>query len=421
MLGSASGQGLFGKHGLRWRIALLLLSMTAINYLDRQALAVAAPALRKDLGISTIEYGYITSAFLLCYAVGQAFSGALLDRFGIRRTMQWAVAAWSVVGILHAFGRSFLSFFLLRAALGLVEAVNFPAAMKGVATWFPRNERALGASMIRVGTGIGAIAAPPALGMLIYFYGWHAAFIAAGALGFVWLLLWNRMYYDLDAHPRVSDAERTLIAEGSVAETPGAPPRVRDLLRRGDLLGLMAARFFADNLLYFYLFWLPIYLSDARGFNLLQIGLFAWIPFLFSDLGGLFVGRLSGWLIERGWTVRQARLRLLWLSGILVPIAGLAAVVDNAFVALGLISFGLFANQFKTTPLFTLPTDMFPARSVGTAWGLCGAAGSIGATLFQPAIGWTVEHYSYPPVFVVISALPLIAAILVSCTVRTLQ
>jgi ACS family hexuronate transporter-like MFS transporter len=412
----------FGKDGVRWRIALLLLLVTAINYLDRQAMAVAAPTLQKEFGLTKADYGLITSAFLFAYAVGQALSGRILDTIGTRRGFSWAVVLWSIAGILHIFGRGFWSFFALRALLGLFEGFNFPAAMKAIAEWFPRNDRALGGSIVRVGAGVGALLAPPVLGLLIYYQGWQAAFLVPGVIGFFWLILWLRYYRSPETHPSVTEREKRLILADRIA-TPQSVERIgwRVLIRRRELQGLMLARFFADNLLYFYLFWLPIYLSDARGFSLLEIGLFAWIPFLFSDLGGLFVGWLSGRLLQRGWTLDQARKRLLWAAGLMVPVASLAAVVESPGIALALISFGLFANQFKTTPLFTLPTDLFPPSAVGTAWGLCGAAGSVGAMLFQPAIGWLADNFSYVPVFLLVSVLPLIAAITVSLTVKTVE
>lgn len=410
------------RSGLRWRIAILLLVVTMINFLDRQALAVAAPVLQTEFAFTKADYGFITSAFLLTYAVGQALSGRVLDTIGTRRGFAWAVALWSVAGILHVFGRGFWSFLGLRALLGLFEGFNFPAAIKAVAEWFPKQERALGTSIVRVGTGLGALLSPPLLGFLIYFQGWQAAFLAPGLVGFLWLFVWRRMYHAPEAHPRLDDEERALILADRVADrTPGEPIGWRELLARREIKGMMAARFFADNLLYFYLFWLPIYLSDERGFSLVEIGLFAWIPFLCSDIGGLFVGWLSGYLLKRGWTLDQARKRLLWASGFLVPVASLAGVVESAALALALISFGLFANQLKTTPLFTLPADLFPPRAVGTAWGMCGAAGSLGAMLFQPGIGWIADRFSYVPVFVFVSLLPLLAAIIISLTVRRIE
>ena len=413
-------RGIFGREGVRWRIALLLLCVTAINYLDRQALAIAAPILQKEFDLSKADYGFITSAFLLTYAIGQATAGRILDFIGTKRGFSWAIVLWSLTGMLHALGQGLLSFFVLRALLGLTESLNFPAAMKAVAEWFPKKDRALGASMVRVGTGVGALTAPPFLGLLIYYYGWQSAFLVPGAMGFLWLLVWQKYYFSPEAHPRLTPAESHLIMQDRVPDKPGAQGSEtwRTLIRRRDLQGLMAARFFADNLLYFYLFWLPIYLSEARGFSLLQIGLFAWIPFLFSDLGGLFVGWLSGKVLGRGWSLWTTRISFLWIAAVLVPVAGLAAVVDSPFVALGLISFGLFMNQFKTTPLFTLPTDIFPAKSVGTAWGMCGAAGSIGATLMQPFIGLLADNVGYSVVFGLVSILPALAAISVTLTVR---
>ena len=397
--------------GLRWRIGLALLVVTAINYIDRQALAIAAPVINKDFGLSKADYGFITSAFLFAYALGQGFAGRLVDKIGAKLGFSIAVTAWSLVGILHIFGTGFWSFLGLRAGLGLFEGFNFPTAMKVVSQWFDRFDRALGASMVRLGTGMGAIIAPPLLAFLIHDYGWQAGFLVPGLIGLIWVALWMRFYRELNITPDES-------APLPGTADPTNRPVWRSLIRRREILGLMLARFFADNLQYFYVFWLPIYLSDARGFSLAQIGLFAWIPFLFSDAGGLFVGWLSGYLIKRGWSLDVARKGLLWIAGILVPISALAALAADPMVALALISIGLFANQFKTTALFTLPMDLFPSNRVGTAWGLCGAAGSIGAMLFQPVIGMLSDAHAYGVIFGIISCLPLLAAIIVSLTVR---
>ena len=411
-----------GGGGIRWRIALLLLFMTAINYLDRQAMSIAIPVLQDTFGITSSGYGFISSGFLLAYAIGQATAGRILDAIGTARGLAWAIVLWSIAGILHIFGKGFASFLSFRALLGFFEGFNFPGAMKAVAEWFPKKERALGANLVRIGTGIGALLAPPILGYLIYTHGWEMAFIVPGVLGFVWLIFWKRYYNTPEAHTRITDAERSLILKDRVT-LPKHEEKTSwlTLLKSKGLKGIMAGRFLADNLLYFYLLWLPLYLSNARGFSLKEIALFAWIPFLSNDLGGIFVGWLSGKLIGMGWTLKQVRVRMLWVSGFLVPITALAAYVESPLVALALISFGLFVNQFKTTSLFTLPTEMFPPKNVGSAWGLCGAAGSIGAMLFQPVVGWIADTYSYTPVIIIVSLLPLAAAIIVTLSLGNLQ
>lgn len=409
-----------GEHSLRWRIAVLLLLMTALNYLDRQAFAIAIPVLRDEFSLTAADYGFIASGFLASYAIGQAVAGRVLDKFGTRKSLAWAVVLWSIAGILHIFGRGFWSFLAFRSLLGIFEGFNFPGAMKAVANWFPSQERALGANIMRLGVGIGALLSPPLFGYLIHLYGWQAAFILPGVIGFAWLGVWLWLYRDLDDHPSVTDEEKAFIKIGQIkTKTEDGGPGWRVLFRSPALRGLMAARFFADNTLYFFLFWLPLYLATERGFSLTEIAIFAWVPFLCSDLGGLFVGWLSGKLLTKGWTLEQVRKRMLWLAAILVPFVTLAAIVENSYAALAIVSFGLFVNQFKTTPLFTLPTDIFPPKVVGTAWGMCGAAGSVGAMLFQPVIGWVSDTFSYQPVFAIISLLPLIAAILVAFSVKT--
>ena len=305
---------------MRWRIALMLCAITTINYLDRQALSVAAPVLMDEFSISNTQYGWIGSAFLLAYALGQLLTGPLVDRLGTKRGFNLAVVVWSVAGILHVLGRGFWSLFSLRGLLGLGEAANFPAALKAIAEWFPRAERSMAVGILTVGPGLGSVLAPPLLGTLIYYLGWQWAFIVPGVLGFLWLWWWQRMYHLPEVHPRLSRRELDLILEGR--EEPAAetvPRRLTDFLRYREIWGLMLSRFVSDGAFYFFVFWLPAYLASERGFNIIEIGLFAWIPFLAADLGSLAGGWAGQHLIRRGMSLNAARKGVIWVGALMVP------------------------------------------------------------------------------------------------------
>jgi ACS family hexuronate transporter-like MFS transporter len=402
---------------IRWQIAVLLCLITTINYLDRQAFAVAGPVIVEQFGLTNTDFGAITSAFLFAYAIGQLIVGPLIDRLGTKRSFRWAVIAWSVAGILHAAGRGFWSFFSLRALLGATEAMNFPAAVKAVAEWFPRAERSMAVGIVTVGPGLGALISPPLLGWLIVSFGWQWAFVVPGVAGFIWLLIWQALYSKPESHPRLTPDERRLILAGREIESdrPDDIPWhgfVR-FLRYREVWGLMLSRFVSDGAFYFFVAWLPLYLAQERGFDIRQIAFSAWIPFLAADLGSLFGGWLGTSFIRRGMTVNASRKWVIWLGALLIPCALPAVIVDSAYLAIALIAIAMFAIQVKASSLFTVPADLFPARDVATIWGLFGAVGSFGGMLFVWAAGWVSEHYSYAPIFAAVGLMHVVSAIIV--------
>jgi len=399
----------------RWRIALLLCLITTINYIDRQALTVAAPLLMDEFAISNADYGLITSGFLFAYGLGQLVCGPLVDRLGTKRAFVLAVAAWSVAGMLHAAGRGLVSFFVFRVLLGLTEAANFPVALKAIAEWFPRAERSLAVGILTVGPGLGAILAPPLIALLISLWGWQAAFLVPGAIGFLWLLAWQAFFYSPAEHPTLPARERDLILAEVEPAAPPAPNRPWYWsLRYPEVWGLMLSRFVSDGAFYFFVFWLPIYLTNERGFNLTDIALFAWIPFLAVDIGGLAGGWVGKRMVERGATIDQARKRVIWIGALLVPASLPAVGAESWVLALALIAVAMFAIQFKASSLFAVPADLFPARDVGTIWGLFGAVGSFGGMAFSWVAGWTIDHYSWAPLFAAVASMHIVSALLVN-------
>ncbi len=404
-----------GRIPARWIVALLLLAVTTINYLDRQALAVAAPVILPLFDLSRMQYGWITSGFLVAYALGQIVSGRVVDRIGTRSGFSYAVSLWSVAAMLHAAARGFFSLFGFRFLLGLFEGANYPTALKVAAEWFPRTERALAVGIFTSGPGLGSMLAPPVIGALILTFGWQAAFIIPGAVGYVWLLAWRYYYQQPEAHRSISAAEREMILEQRAPPARGERPSWSEFVKQRTVIGLMLSRFVGDNTHYFFIFWLPVYLANARGFDIKQISLSAWIPYVMSDIGSIFAGWLSGRLLVAGWSLDKARKTLIWGGAALViPCVVAAAFVESPLLAIFLIGAALFCNQLKSTPLFTLPSDLYPARDVATVWGMFGAAGSFGAVLFSPVIGWVADNFSYTPVFIVVSVLPLGSAAVIA-------
>ncbi len=429
----------------RWWVAVMLCAVTMIGYVDRLALSVAAPTVRREFGFTNEQYGLITSAFLLTYAIGQLLLGPVIDRLGSKRSLSLAVLWWSLASCAHALARGVVGFAGARAFLGITESVNFPAAYKVVAEWFPRAERSLASAFVTAGTGIGAIVAPPLIAALIGAFdalharglspveGWHAAFLVPGALGLVWVWIWNRHFALPDQDPALRPDERDLIlAERVAGASPAAAPpgagAFADYLRRlghwfryRETWGLALARFAGDGAFYFFAFWIPSYLSDVRGFGLKEIAWAAAIPFVFADAGAFFGGWAGQRLIRRGFGVDASRKTMIWVGALLVPLSLPAVYVDSPFVAVLCMGLGAFAIQTKSASLFAVPGDLFPPAAVGTVWGASGAAGSLASALSQPVIGWTIDKYSYEPVFVGVALMHIVSAAIVMLLVRRIE
>ena len=396
---------------VRWRIAILLAVITTINYIDRSVFGVVAPMIREQFDIGDADYGLITSGFLLAYGIGQLISGPLIDRLGTKRAFSLAAVFWSVATILHALGRGLWSFFALRILLGLAEAANFPAASKAVAQWFPANERSTAVAIFMLGAGLGAIITPPLTVWTLQTLGWQWAFIIPGSLGLVWVFLWQRWYHLPETHPTIEPAEKALILEQrSNQQSQGSWTA---LLSYREFWGILIARVVSDFPFYFFLFWLPQYLIDVRGFDLRAIAMFAWLPWVAADLGALTGGSLSSALVTRGYTINRARKTVIWLGAVLVALAVIPAYYTaSSALALALICFGLFAIQVKGSVFFTLPTDLFPADRVATVWGVFGAVGSLGGSLLGLLAGYLIQEAGYESVFLLIASLHLVSALL---------
>ena len=404
----------------RWRIAILLAVITTINYIDRSVFGVVAPVVRDQFGIGDADYGLITSGFLLAYGIGQLISGPLIDRLGTKRAFSLAAVFWSVATILHALGRGLWSFLALRILLGLAEAANFPAASKAVAQWFPANERSTAVAIFMLGAGLGAIITPPLTVWTMQTLGWQWAFIVPGSLGLIWVFLWQRWYYLPETHPTIEPTEKVLILEQRSNQQSQGSWMV--LLNYREFWGILIARVVSDFPFYFFLFWLPQYLIDVRGFDLRAIAMFAWLPWVAADLGALTGGSLSSALVTWGHTINRARKTVIWLGAVLVALAVIPAYYTaSSALALALICFGLFAIQVKGSVFFTLPTDLFPADRVATVWGVFGAVGSLGGSLLGLLAGYLIQEAGYESVFLMIASLHLISALLLQVFVPKIE
>lgn len=397
----------FTLPGLRWWIIGLVFLATLINYIDRLTISVLAPVITRDLGLTNTEFGGIVAWFLLAYTISQAVSGKLYDRIGTKRGFVVSIILWSLAAMAHAFARGLTSLSIFRFFLGLGEAGNWPGAAKTVAEWFPIRQRAFAMAIFNSGAALGSVIAPPLIVWLSLSYGWQTTFIVTGALGFVWLIFWLLFYQPPDRHKWLAASERKFIVDGqrtSVdAETTAADvsSRWRDLLRYRQVWAIVLARFLTDPIWWLYISWLPKYLADARGFSLVKIGLFAWVPYAAADAGSLSGGWLSGYLIGRGWSVDRARKVVIILAAMLMPAGILAAFANDAMVALALIGVVLFGFQVWINNVQTLPSDFFPDRAVASVAGLGGTGAGIGSMLFIFGTGWAVDHFSYVPVLVI--------------------
>jgi ACS family hexuronate transporter-like MFS transporter len=385
---------------LRWYICGILFLATTINYLDRQALGVLNPILRKEIGWDDSGFGWINFAFQLAYAIMFGVSGRLLDLFGVRTGMIWAVAVWSIAAMSHAFARSAVGFSIARFALGLGEAANFPACIKAVAEWFPKRERAFATGIFNSGTNVGVMLSPVIVFVATIWH-WQAAFVLTGLTGFLWLALWARYYRAPEEHPNLSPAERELIL--SDKEPPGSALRVpwTSLLRYRQAWAFLLGKMLTDPVWWFYLTWLPTYLVRERGISVQIASLVLLYPYIAADFGSVGGGYLSGFLMKRGWPLGRARLMAMAVFALCMPGAIWAVLTESLWVALTLISLATAAHQAWSANIFTMSSDMFPKKVVGSVVGLGGMAGAIGGMFMQLIAGGVLGSLgTYVPLFV---------------------
>ena len=401
---------------IRWRIAALLFAATVINYIDRQTLSVLASEITSDLGLNDIEYSQVVQAFLICYAAMYIVWGRIIDRWGTRAALATSMVWWSLANAAHALTRNALGLGICRALLGMGESGNFLAAEKAISEWFPPRERGFANGLVNAAASTGAILAPPLIVLIFTLWGWRIAFVVTGLSGFIWLAVWLRWYWVPSRHARVTQAERALIESGDTARTR---PRIRWISLFGfrQTWALFGARLLADPVWWFYLFWLPKYLSDERGFSIVAIGLTTWMPFLTADLGALAGGWFSGRLISRGMAPVRARKWVMLPAAAVMPLSLIVPGSDSAAVAVAAICVVTFAHMAWKTNLMTMTNDIYPTAVVGSAAGIVGLGSSLGGVIFTGITGFVVENYSYGMIFIVMGFMhPVALAVLHALT-----
>ncbi len=400
---------------LRWMILGLLFLSTTINYLDRQALSVLLPTLRGELGLTSADYGNITTAFLLAYTITVVPLGMWIDRIGTRIGLAVSVLGWSIIAMLHAVVQGPVSLILLRAGLGATEAGNFPAGTKAIAQWFPPARRASAMALFDCGTAVGAVLAPPLVALLALHHGWRTAFVCTGSLGLLWLVGWLLVYRSPDAHPALSPATRAqVLAEQGSASGPQRAPfgaALRRIIGLRQLWGLMVTRLTLAPVWWLYVFWLPDYLSRSRGFSLKDTAFYAWIPYLTVDLGKIAGGALSDALLARGFSPTVARKGVMIASALAMTCGIMVVGASSAPAAIALASIATFGFGAWSANVLALHADIFPATTMGTATGTTLMASNLSGAAFTFSVGRVVDLFGYSPVFWVAGVLPLCACI----------
>src|SRR5882724_11193745 len=384
---------------LRWRIAILVSLAIAISYLDRQTLPVAVHAIAKDIPLTNQQFSALQSAFLLSYALMYAGGGKLADALGTRRGFAVIMIFWSLANASHALAASFGMLMASRFLLGMGEGGGFPTATRAVAEWFPATERATAMGIINAGTAVGAVIAPPLIAIVLTYSNWRWIFVATGALGLLWVWWWIRSYFSPEDHPALSRAEREQLVFCSATSLASPKPRWTDLLRVRESWGLVSAKFLSDAAWYFYLFWLPKYLYDARGFNVKLVGAYAWIPYAAAGVGCLLGGWFSSELVRRRFSVNTARKVALGLSAAVMPFVIFVPYIPVSW-AIVIFSLAYFGQQSWSTLVMVLPADLFPRSIVGSVAGLVGFGGAMGGIVFGEIVGYLLDHgFGYGTVF----------------------
>jgi ACS family hexuronate transporter-like MFS transporter len=390
----------------RWVLIGFAFAATVINYLDRQALSITAPILKQEFAMSDESYGLVLSAFMLAYAVMNGLSGPLIDRVGTKIGYACCMAWWSTAGILHMFSRGPFSLGAFRFLLGVGEAGNWPAAVKLVSEWFPAKERALASGIFNSGSALGAVLAPPVITWLVVKWGWQEAFIGVGVLGYLWLAAWWLIYR---RPPRSLAEERA----------PRIP--VAQLLQTRFVPFFTLSKAFIDPVWYFYIFWIPKYLSSVHHLSLIDIGKTAWIPFVTADIGNICGGALPSLLIRGGLSVPAARKVSMSLFALSMTSAIAAVFAPNVGWALAFVSIATFGYTGYSANMLALPADVFPKTVVASVYGFASMGSGFGGMLFSWLTGKVIDQHGYMPVLIGYGVLPVIALVILLTLCGPLQ
>ena len=409
------------RHFLRWRIAILVSLAIAISYLDRQTLSVAVSAIQKDIPLTNQQFSFLQSAFLFAYAIMYAGGGKLTDVLGTRRGFISIMLFWSLACASHAFATGFAMLAVSRLLLGMGEGGGFPAATRAVAEWFPARERATAMGIINAGTAVGGVAAPPLIAVILIYFSWRWIFVFTGGIGLLWTAWWAMSYFSPESRVASVDVNADEFRSSVEAPDPSQGLRWMDLFRLREVWGLTAAKFLSDAAWYFYLFWLPKYLYDARGFDVKAVGMFAWIPYAASGVGCLLGGWFSSYLVRRRFSLGVARKLALGLSAVVMPVIILVPRVPVSW-AIAIFSLAYFGQQSWSTLVMVLPTDLFPRGVVGSVAGFVGFGGAMGGIAFGELVGYLLDHgFGYGIVFALAGTFHILAFAFILATVPEIR
>jgi ACS family hexuronate transporter-like MFS transporter len=418
--GAATVSARIGR--LRWSICALLFFATTINYIDRQVIGILSKDLQAAFHWTEIDYGNIVAAFNAAYALGLLLAGRLIDRFGTKIGYATALTVWSLAAMAHALASSALGFGVARAALGVGEAGNFPAAIKTVAEWFPKKERALATGIFNAGSNVGAIVAPLSVPWIALHLGWQWAFILTGAIGLLWLAFWLPLYAKPEAHPRLSRAELEHIQSDPPDPAGAKIPWLR-LIPHRETSAFAIGKYLTDPIWWFYLYWVPPFLRQNYGLDLTSIGLPLIAIYVIADVGSIGGGWLSSSFIKRGWSINRARKTAMLICALLVVPIIFASGAKNLWLAVGLIGLAAAAHQGFSANIFTTVSDMFPRRAVGSVVGIGGMAGAFAGSTMAVIVGYILQvtggNYRVP--FYIAGSAYLIALLIIHLLVPTIE
>ncbi len=396
--------------GLRWWIISLIGLATIINYIDRSTLAIMWPSISSDLGMTKSDYAIILNVFMVAYALGQSVSGRLFDKVGTRIGYTISIAIWGVSSFLHSTARGILSFSFFRVTLGLGEAGNWPGAVKSNAEWFPIKERAIAQGIFNAGASIGSVIAPPLIAMLWAAFGWRVTFMIVGSFGMIWLIPWLVVNKKGPAeHPWITEKEQKFITDGQHKnEKENAAKKalsLREILSHRESWAVLISRLFLEPIWWLFVGWMPLYLADVYGFDVKQIGLFAWFPYVGAAIGSITGGWLSGSMISKGHSINNARKTAITIGGAIMFLGLVATILaaDTPLKFVIIVAFVLFGFQVTIGNIQTLPSDLFYGKSVGTLAGFGGTVG-VFAVIIMNFLVPVISKISYIPIFIMIAA-----------------
>jgi ACS family hexuronate transporter-like MFS transporter len=375
----------------RWRILALLFFATTINYIDRQIIGILKPYIASDLGWGEADYGYIVTSFQIAYALGLVTTGRFLDKYGTRIGYLWAIVVWSIAGMAHAAARGVVGFSIARFALGIGESANFPAAVKSVAEWFPKKERAFATGLFNSGSTVGAIIAPVIVSGITLAMGWQWAFIITGALGFIWIVFWLALYHTPEKHPGISAEELQYINRDFKNTELDHHMNWLALFKYKQTFAICSTRLISDWVWWFFLFWIPDFLSKTHGINMKEVVLPLIIIYAVSSIGGIGGGWISSKFIQMGKSIDFARKTTILICALFILPVMLVSQVQNLWIAVGLISLAAAGHQGWASNIFTIVSDIYPKKAVGSMIGLSGFAGAVGGAFSATFVGLLLE------------------------------